>query len=150
MFFATEIAQRSVARHFTDKKDHEDLASSTIRLEECVNWLFQTQSNFGQLQCKAYARLDLGFPKTSPTLTFLPSQVREVRDILADGTEESTEFLERGKRLKEPFDPQNPRVMNAGCSCLSVGAARQIARDLGLTERPSTVFQARIGSWKGI
>jgi len=73
-----------------------------------------------------------------------------VSDILADGTVESTSFLERGQKLKEHFDPQNPRVMSDGCSGMSVEAARQIARDLGLAERPPSVFQARIGSWKGI
>ncbi len=150
VLFATEVAQRSAPISFTGKKDHECLARSTIRVEEVFNWFFPTQTNIGQLQCKAYARLELGFSKTLPTLTFFPSQIREVPDILADGTVESTSFLERGQRLKEHFDPQNPKVMNDGCSRMSVEAARQIARDLGLAERPPSVFQARIGSWKGI
>ncbi|KAL2044222.1 hypothetical protein N7G274_002927 [Stereocaulon virgatum] len=119
-------------------------------VEEVFNWFFRTQWNFGQLQCKTYARLELGFSKKLPTLTFLSSQIREVPDILADGTVESSSFLEKGLRLKEFFDPQNPKVMNEGCSRLSVGVARQIARDLGLAEWPPSVFQARFGSWKGI
>ena len=127
-----------------------EAARSTIGVEEVINWFLPTQSNIGQLQCKAYARLELGFSKTLPTLTFLPSQIREVPDILADGTTESTSFLERGQRLREMFDSKNPKVMNDGCSLLSVGAARQIARYLGLAERPPSVFQARIGCWKGI
>ncbi|KAL9130896.1 MAG: hypothetical protein Q9217_001046, partial [Psora testacea] len=150
VLFATEVAQRSAPMSFTGKKDHECLAQSTIRVEEVFNWFFPTQSNIGHLQCKAYARLELGFSKTLPTLTFFPSQIKEVPDILADGTAESTSFLERGRRLKEYFDPQDPKVMNDGCSRLSVGAARRIARDLGLDERPPSVFQARIGPWKGI
>lgn len=126
-----------------------EVARSTIGVEEVINWFLPTQSNIGQLQCKAYARLELGFSKTLPTLTFFPSQIREVPDI-ADGTTESTSFLERGQRLREIFDPKNPKVMNDGCSLLSVGAARQIARYLGLAEPPPSVFQARIGCWKGI
>ena len=127
-----------------------EAARSTIGVEEVINWFLPTQSNIGQLQCKAYARLELGFSKTLPTLTFLPSQIREVPDILADGTTESTSFLERGQRLREIFDPKSLKVMNDGCSLLSVGAARQIARDLGMAERPPSVFQARIGCWKGV
>ena len=40
--------------------------------------------------------------------------------------------------------------MNDSCSRMSIEAVRQIARDLGLAERLPSVFQARIGSWKGI
>ena len=150
VLFATEVAQRSAPTSFADKENHQLLARPMISVEEVFNWFFSTQSNIGQLQCKAYARLELGFSKTLPTLIFLPSQIREVLDILADGTAESTYFLERGRRLRETFDPKDPKVMNDGCSRLSVGAARQIAQRLGLVERPPSVFQARIGGWKGI
>lgn len=150
VLFATEVAQRSAPKPFTRKEDHKCLAQSTISLDDIINWFLPTQANLGQLQCKAYARLELGFTKTLPTLTFLPSQIREVPDILADGTAESTSFLERGQRLRETFDPKAPKVMNDGCSRLSVGAARQIVQDLGLAERPPKVFQARIGCWKGL
>ena len=79
-------------------------AQSTIPIEDVVNWFLPTQSNIGQPRCKAYARLELGFSKTLPTLSFLPSQIREVGDITADGTAESTRFLEKGQRLREGFD----------------------------------------------
>ena len=150
VLFATEVAQRSAPTSFTGKENQKCLAQSMISVEDVINWFLPTQSNIGQLRCKAYTRLELGFSKTLPTLIFLPSQIREVPDILADGTSESTMFLERGQRLRETFDPKNPKVMNDGCSRLSVGAARKIARDLGLAERPPSVFQARIGCWKGI
>ena len=74
---------------------------STISVENVINWFLLSQSNIGQLQCKAYTRLELGFSKPSPTVTFLPSQIREVPDILADGTAESTMFLEREQSLRE-------------------------------------------------
>ena len=150
VLFATEAAQRSAPESFTCKENHKCLAQSTISVEDIINWFLPTQANVGQLQCKAYARLELGFSKTLPTMTFLPSQIREVPDILADGTAESTRFLEKGQRVRESFDPKAPKVMNDGCSRLSVGAARQIAQDLGLAERPPKVFQARIGCWKGL
>ena len=127
-----------------------ETTQSKIDIEDVINWFFPTRSNVGALQCKAYARLELGFSKTLPTLTFLPSQIREESDIRADGTPESMTFLERGQTLKESFDPDNPKVMNDGCSLLSFGAARRIAQHLGITERPPSVFQARIGCWKGI
>lgn len=148
--FATEVAQRSALESSTRKENHECLAQSTIRIEDVINWFLPTHLNIGQRQCKAYARLELGFSKTLPTLTFLPSQIREVPDILADGTVESTSFLEKGQTLRESFDPQDPKVMNDGCSRLSVGAARLITQELGLAERPPSVFQARIGCWKGL
>lgn len=125
-------------------------AQSMIPIEDVVNWFLPTQSNIGQPRCKAYARLELGFSKTLPILSFLPSQIREVGDILADGTAESTRFLEKGQRLKESFDPEKPKVMNDGCSRISLGVAQQIAKDLGLAERPPSVYQARIGCWKGL
>ena len=150
VLFATEVAQRSAPESFTRKENHKCLVQSTISVDDLINWFLPTEANIGQLQCKAYARLELGFSKTLPTITFLPSQIREVPDILADGTAESTRFLEKGQRLRESFDPKTPKVMNDGCSRLSVGAARQIARDLGLAERPPKVFQARIGCWKGL
>ena len=125
-------------------------AQSMIPIEDAINWFLPTQSNIGQPRCKAYARLELGFSKTLPTLSFLPSQIREVGDILADGTAESTRFLEKGQRLKESFDPEKPKVMNDGCSRISLGAAQQIAKILGLAERPPSVYQARIGCWKGL
>ncbi len=150
VLFATEVAQRFAPESSTRKENRKCLARSTISIEDVINWFLPTQENLGQLQCKAYARLELGFSKTLPTLTFLPSQIREVPDTLADGTAESTCFLEKGQRLREEFDPKAPKVMNDGCARLSVGAARQIARDLGLAERPPKVFQARIGCWKGL
>ena len=150
VLFATEVAQRSAPTSLTGKENQGCLAQSIISVEDVINWFLPTQSNLGQLQCKAYARLELGFSKTLPTLSFLPSQIKEVPDIFADGTAESTIFLERGRTLRESFNPKNPKVMNDGCSRLSAGAARQIARDLGLAERLPSVFQARIGCWKGI
>ena len=150
VLFATEVAQRFAPKSFTREESHKCLAQSTISVEDIINWFLPTQANVGQLQCKAYARLELGFSKTLPTLTFLPSQIREVPDTLADGTPESTIFLEKGQELRESLDPKAPKVMNDGCSRLSVGAARQIARHLGLAERPLSVFQARIGCWKGL
>ena len=149
VLFATEVARRSALGSFTGKEKHKCLTQSTISVDDVINWFLPTRENVGQLQCKMYARLELGFSKTLPTLTFRPSQIREVPDILADGTTECTIFLEKGQRLRENFDPEAPKVMNDGCSRLSVGAARQIARHLGLVQTPK-VFQARIGCWKGL
>ena len=85
VLLATEVAQRSAPTSFTGKENQECLAQTTISVEDVINWFLPTQSNIGQLQCKAYTRLELGFSKTLPTLIFLPSQIREVPDILADG-----------------------------------------------------------------
>jgi hypothetical protein len=119
-----------------------------IGREELFSWFLPTQSNTGLSQCKAYSRLELGFSKTSPTIVFKPSQIREVEDTFADGSTEDTSFLQEGQRLKETLDHR--KVMNDGCSLISIGAARQTAQQLGLSGPPPSVFQARIGCWKGV
>ncbi|KAI4093045.1 MAG: hypothetical protein LQ339_007768 [Xanthoria mediterranea] len=132
------------------KKPATRSACQASSIDEVVNWFLPLEKNAQLPHCKAYSRLALGLSKSVPTVTFRPSQIREIPDILADGSAESTEFMEEGEELKERFDLSKPEVMNDGCSVLSPAAAQRISKHLGLNGRSPSVYQGRMGCWKGL
>jgi len=119
-----------------------------IPIGDMLNWFFPFADNMEQSFCKAFARLDLGLSRTTPTITVKPSQVLYVRDTLSDGTPEDVRFNDRRLDWSEPYDEHV--VMNDGCSVISVGAAKEIWKHLGRAGPIPSVFQARIGGAKGL
>lgn len=53
-----------------------------------------------------------GISKTVPTLRFLPSQIYEVGDVLADGAEEATSFNDPQYGFPQGADLPEKSVMN--------------------------------------
>ena len=93
----------------------------------------------------------IGFSRTEPTFEFLPSQVRYLdKDIFATDDSDESEFNDQFFDWTFPY--REDRVMNDGCSRISLGAAKMVwanhPASRGCT-LPS-VFQARIGPAKGI
>lgn len=118
---------------------------------ELLDWFLPFANNQKESFCKAYARFDLGLSRTTPTLTFKPSQLVFVKDKTATGDREATEFDD--PRLRWPEIPGNI-VMNDGCSRISVGAAieiwRMFKKSSGISGPLPSAFQGRIGGAKGL
>jgi hypothetical protein len=119
-----------------------------VKLHEIYDWFLPFSANMEQKFCKAYARISLGLSRTTPTVVFKPTQVKFIRDIMADGSPESEQFNDHTLAWSYPHDPK--RVMNDGCALISVGAALEIWKDLDQLESVPSVFQGRIGGAKGI
>ncbi|CAI6336529.1 unnamed protein product [Periconia digitata] len=124
-----------------------------ISLGEMVNWHMDLKANEDQNFCKAYARLDLALSRTIPTLVFKPSQIRFVKDQLADGVAEDLTFSDPTLRAVDQ-KISHRAVMNDGCSRISVGAALEIwkiyRKVTGCEEGLPSIFQGRIGGAKGV
>jgi hypothetical protein len=118
---------------------------------EMLDWFFCFAKNSDQSYCKAFARFDLGLSRTLPTLEFKPSQVLHVSDCLSNGETEAIEFND--VELSWPKVPKE-KVMNDGCSVMSVGAAREIwkkyKRATGVSGPLPSAFQGRIAGAKGL
>jgi len=119
---------------------------------EMINGFFNFNQNMEQNFCKAFARLDLGLSKTTPTLSFKPSQIRRMSDTYADHTPEAQEFNDTTLDWTEQYD-KTP-VMNDGCARVSVGAALLIwkfYRDATGSDEPlPSTLQGRIFGAKGM
>ncbi|KAH7044593.1 RNA dependent RNA polymerase-domain-containing protein [Macrophomina phaseolina] len=115
---------------------------------DLINWFMPLAKNSHQPYLKAFARISLGLTATTPTLQFKPSQVRYVTDIVADGELEDPAFND--KSLVWRNDKRPKRVMNDGCSLISVGAARKLWEQTNRTEPLPSTFQGRIGGAKGM
>jgi hypothetical protein len=123
-----------------------------ISIGEMINWFFPLALNKEQNFCKAYARLNLGLSRTTPTLAFKPSQVHYVPDIKADGSPEDKRYNDDSLWWDENYEEEV--VMNDGCSLMSVGAAHEIwkryKKAVGTSDPMPSVFQGRIGGAKGM
>ncbi|KAK8177893.1 RNA dependent RNA polymerase-domain-containing protein [Phyllosticta citrichinensis] len=118
---------------------------------DLLNWFmpFVDERNVSQPFPKAFARISLGLTTTTPTLSFKPSEVRYVQDIIADDTPEDDEFNDPA--LQWPKDrTKERRVMNDGCARISVGAAQQLWKNVGRGGPLPSTFQGRIGGAKGM
>ncbi|KAK7535212.1 RNA dependent RNA polymerase-domain-containing protein, partial [Phyllosticta citribraziliensis] len=118
---------------------------------DLLNWFmpFVDERNASQPFPKAFARISLGLTTTTPTLSFKPSEVRYVLDIVADDTPEDDEFNDPA--LEWPKDQtKERRVMNDGCARISVGAAQQLWKNVGRGGPLPSTFQGRIGGAKGM
>lgn len=112
-----------------------------------LNWALPLGKNGDQGFCKAYARSDLFLSQTIPTVKFTPREVKYVKDTLADGTPESEDFNDRSSKFEYSHEKA---VMNDGCSLISVGAAKELCDDLGITGVRPVAFQGRINGCKGV
>ena len=113
-----------------------------------IKWFIPLKLNGDRDQDKLFSRLELGFSKTTPTVEFKPLQIKEIGDQLADSTPETDPYLARGQY--QPKHLGQKKVMNDGCSHISLAAAKLIAEELGIQGPSPTAFQARIGCWKGM
>lgn len=117
-------------------------------LDEFISLDKNQEQNF----CKAYARVALGLSRTTPTFVFKPSQIRRVKDKVADGTPEEDEFNDKDLDWSEKTG--EPQVMNDGCARISVGAALKIwemyRNATGSDEPFPSAFQGRIRGAKGM
>lgn len=122
-----------------------------ISLYEMLNWVIPLEKNGDHGFCKAYARLDLFLSQTIPTVKFTPREVKYVKDTLADGTPESEEFNDRSLKFEYSSSLLHEKaVMNDGCSLISVGAAKELCDDLGITGVHPVACQGRINGCKGV
>jgi hypothetical protein len=125
----------------------------TISIGTLLNWFIHFGRNASQSFCKIFERISLGLSRPTPTLVFLPSQVKSVRDIWSNGEAECTKFND--PKFKWQIVPE-AQVMNDGCSLMSVGAAQQIWKRyreaMGIREVQAlpSAFQGRIGGAKGM
>ncbi|KAF1981498.1 hypothetical protein K402DRAFT_364650 [Aulographum hederae CBS 113979] len=120
----------------------------SIQISDFLDWFIPLEINQKQPFCKAYARLDLGLSRTTPTVCFLPSQLRRVRDVMSNGQSDQTPFDDASCLWDD--NTLKPQVMNDGCSKISLKAAKRVwsfFRDSGPVP---TIFQARFGGAKGV
>ncbi|KAK8233703.1 RNA dependent RNA polymerase-domain-containing protein [Phyllosticta capitalensis] len=117
---------------------------------DLLNWFMPLEEpNSSQAFPKAFARIALGLTTTNPGLSFMPSQVRYVEDIVADDAPEDDEYNDAA--LTWPIDTTNKkRVMNDGCARISVGAAQELWKSVGRGGPLPSTFQGRIGGAKGM
>ena len=98
---------------------------SPMPVRQLLQWHLHPSEHLRSTDLKLFSRFSLGLSKTLPTVVLRPEQ-----------------FV----ILQSP--PGKP-VMNDGCAMMSLDMAKEVARQLGLTELP-TAFQARIGGAKGL
>ncbi|KAF2203470.1 hypothetical protein GQ43DRAFT_498971 [Delitschia confertaspora ATCC 74209] len=120
----------------------------SISIGEMLDWFIPLERNCDQSFCKAFARLDLALSRTTPTISFKPSQVEYIADTLADGSREDTKFNDRSLDWSETY-PKDV-IMNDGCSLISMGAARAIWKALKQPGPIPSAFQGRFGGAKGM
>ena len=124
-----------------------------MNYEEAIRWFLPLNKLGSTPWAKTAARMDLAFSTTIPTIVIPPSQVRQGRDILSDGTAESAEFLDLDT-VDTSATPAKDVVMNDGCARISLGAINLIVQHLNeqgmCIESMSTAFQARFNGAKGV
>ncbi|KAF2430979.1 hypothetical protein EJ08DRAFT_696920 [Tothia fuscella] len=127
-------------------------------VRDMIHWFINLDNlkNRSQSYCKIFARLDLGFSKTMPTIVFKPTQIDWVPDNLASGEEEATEFNDESPEYKPLWNElrrirsSDKATMNDGCCTISYGAALLIYKALGLTGPMFSAIQGRFGGAKGV
>jgi len=119
-----------------------------------LNWFFPFKKIKDQSFSKAFSRVDLGLSRTIPTLAFKFSQIRRVKDTLADGSAEDERFNDQNSSIIWPTSYPARAVMNDGCAMISIGAARKIwtiyKEVTGCRDPIPSAFQGRIGGAKGM
>ena len=119
-------------------------------IRELLDWLLPLESNHDMTYCKAFARIELGFSRTLPTIVFKPSQIREVHDQYADGAPEDERLNDLRFSWEGLHNAHDPRVMTDGCSRISYAAASRVWDSIGLPDALPSAFQGRIGPAKGV
>ena len=149
-------------RKATSKEDHyevklfathgsglaENNHDSALRGHSCtvaqlVDWFMPLLKNGTSNACKMYSRLELGFTKTYPTITFSATQIHEVEDVRNNTSSDATHQASSGSE-------DVGIVMNDGCSRISLAAAQRIWTLLDKPGEAPTAFQGRIGNAKGL
>ena len=120
-----------------------------IPLADALNWFISFPHNSDMLAIRAYARLDVGFSETTPTISFRPSQICRVDDMCANGEEEPTEYADRKFTWANTYEVRDPKIMNDGCA-RDVCSHWVTANTLGHDGSVPSVFQARMGCFKGL
>lgn len=125
--------------------------SEPASIFDFLNWQIPFKENAQQPVCKVFARQALSVKKTTPTITFKPSQIRLIPDITANGEPEATEFddpmfQDVGRYPRKTW--KEDEVMTDGCARMSVGMLLDLFQEANITTRPSLV-QGRINGSKG-
>ena len=118
---------------------------------ELLNWFIHFERNSDRTSSKAFARLDLGMSRNTPTLLFTPSQIRYgVGNKRATDEEDDHTFDDFLMSFEDPpFSHADREVMNDGCSEISLAAMDLVRKNLGLDYIPAAV-QGRILGAKGV
>ncbi|KAF2395987.1 hypothetical protein EJ06DRAFT_252729 [Trichodelitschia bisporula] len=124
-------------------------------VDDLVNWFMPLDRNLHLPFTKAFARLELGFSRTTPTIVFdkPAGQVRDVPDIMASyAIPEARDFDDPNLDWSPIYGSRDIKQvsMNDGCSRISLGACRLIWAKLGMTGPLPSVMQARINGAKGV
>jgi hypothetical protein len=123
--------------------------STKVSLFEFLNQWIPFEENASQPVCKISARIPLSTKQSTPSICFRPTQIRMFDDIKADGVPEDTRFNDPAFIGMTPKVWEKDEVMTDGCASISVGAAREIRKRLGIQEWPAA-FQGRINGAKGM
>jgi len=122
----------------------------SIHLRSFFDDFLPLNLNLEQLFAKAYARIALSLSSTKPTVTFRHSQIRRVRDILADGSPEATCFDDPRCTFPKYHDAADPHVMSDGCAKISPAAWKAVCEHLGIQGDRPVALQCRLGGAKGM
>ena len=140
--FATHGSGLAENNHDSARRGH----SCTVA--QLVNWFMPMLENIGHSACKIYSRLELGFTKTYPTITFSATQIHEIDDVRNNTNQE---YLPSDATHQSFIGGDNVGVvMNDGCSRISFAAAQRIWTLLGKSGEAPMAFQGRIANAKGL
>lgn len=109
-------------------------------------------ANLDQSFRKLFARLDLGFSRTNPTLEFKKEQILDVPDFHADNTPENDEFRDKNEdwTRQAHLSSKEGHNLTDGCGVISVAAAKMAWSILDRDGPMPTAFQGRIRGAKGV
>lgn len=127
----------------------DGLGLRPVSFEDFMDWLVPFKYNYGQVFCKAAARYDLALSRTRPSIVFEQRQIQIIKDAIPTTTLDEMPFQDaRFKNMpRREHDPSEP--MTDGCGIISVGAAIEVCKVLGISSRPAA-FQARCFGSKGL
>jgi len=123
--------------------------SAKVSLFEFLNQWIPFEENASQPVCKISARISLSTKQSRPSFCFAPNQIRQLEDIIANGAPEDTSFDDPVFLGWPQKSWDKKEVMTDGCASMSVGAALEIRKSLGIQEWP-VAFQGRINGAKGM
>jgi hypothetical protein len=142
-------AGKSVSRPLSFFATEGTGLSSKVSLFEFLDQWIPFKENRSQPVCKISARIPLSTKQSTPSICFRPTQIRRIDDITADGEPEDTRCDDPAFIGVTPKVWDKKEIMTDGCASISVGAAREIRKHLGIQEWPAA-FQGRINGAKGM
>jgi hypothetical protein len=123
--------------------------SKKVSLFEFLDQWIPFKENASQPVCKLSARISLSTKQSRPSFCFNPKQIKRMKDILANGESEDTVFDDPAFHGRPQKTWDKKEVMTDGCAPMSVGAALEIRKCLGIQDWPAA-YQGRINGAKGI